>query len=122
MKSENPIPPGDFSEYLFLSWPCAERTVPPRVASSAVAATITKAAKCLTAARGKLHRLGDDDTADIAFSFSENEQAFCAAFDLLNLFRSLCMQLTDAVRVTDLAQRRALHDSWQLCPDSRYAG
>src|SRR5579863_3526144 len=39
-KSENAIPLGDFSEYLSLSWPCAQRTVATRTASAALAIAI----------------------------------------------------------------------------------
>jgi hypothetical protein len=46
-----------------------------RSASSAVAAAMAKAPKYLTAARGKLRRVSDDDddTADMTFSFADNE-------------------------------------------------
>src|SRR3984957_19555027 len=37
LKSENAIPPGDTSEYLSLSWPCAKRAAAPRTASDAMA-------------------------------------------------------------------------------------
>jgi hypothetical protein len=47
------------------------------MASSAVAAAMAKAPKGLTAARGKLRRVGDDDVGDddtdMTFSFAENE-------------------------------------------------
>jgi hypothetical protein len=43
------------------------------MASSAVATEMAKVPKCLTAARGKLRRVGDDDTADMTFSFAENK-------------------------------------------------
>jgi hypothetical protein len=43
------------------------------MASSAAAAAMAKAEKCLTAARGKLRRVGDDDTVDMTFSFTENQ-------------------------------------------------
>src|SRR6202041_3178843 len=35
LKSENAIPPGDTSEYLSLSWPCAKRAAAPRTARPA---------------------------------------------------------------------------------------
>src|SRR5580700_874927 len=37
LKSENAIPLGDTSEYLFLSWPCAKRAAAPRTPSTATA-------------------------------------------------------------------------------------
>src|SRR5579864_5523320 len=33
LKSESAIPPGDTSEYLPLSWPCAKRAIVPRTAT-----------------------------------------------------------------------------------------
>src|SRR6202044_2224288 len=48
LKSENAIPLGDFSEYLFLLWPCAKRTTAPKTASAAtaVATTVYPAMRC----------------------------------------------------------------------------
>src|SRR5271168_1368311 len=52
LKSENAIPLGDFSKYLSLSWPCAERAEATMAASSAaVVATMVKPALRSTAVR-----------------------------------------------------------------------